>query len=199
MKASLQLKLSQHLALTPQLQQSIKLLQLSTADMNQELEKFLLENPLLEREDHESREADLAASDAAGDRLPEAASIGADSDQDYASGQLSATPGENESSERRELEFDGSEFGAIGGFESMGGSGAATNGDDDGDRLDRDEYGAAAESSISLQQHLLAQLGLMPLSMRDQQMAAFIIGHLDDDGYLAYELDEMVRMLAASG
>jgi RNA polymerase sigma-54 factor len=47
MKQSLQLKLSQQLTLTPQLQQSIKLLQLSTLDLNQEIEKFLQENPLL--------------------------------------------------------------------------------------------------------------------------------------------------------
>ena len=51
MKQSLQLKLSQHLTLTPQLQLSIKLLQLSTVDLNQELERYLLENPLLERVD----------------------------------------------------------------------------------------------------------------------------------------------------
>jgi len=51
MKQTLQLKLSQHLTLTPQLQQSIRLLQLSTLELNQELEKFLAENPLLERED----------------------------------------------------------------------------------------------------------------------------------------------------
>ena len=51
MKANLQLRLSQHLALTPQLQQSIRLLQLSTLDLNAELEKFLMENPLLEREE----------------------------------------------------------------------------------------------------------------------------------------------------
>ena len=51
MKPTLQLKLSQHLTLTPQLQQSIKLLQLSTLELNQEIERFLLENPMLERED----------------------------------------------------------------------------------------------------------------------------------------------------
>ena len=51
MKQALQLKLSQHLTLTPQLQQSIRLLQLSTTELNQELERFLMENPLLERED----------------------------------------------------------------------------------------------------------------------------------------------------
>jgi RNA polymerase sigma-54 factor len=51
MKQTLQLKLSQQLTLTPQLQQSIRLLQLSTLELNQELEKFLMENPLLELED----------------------------------------------------------------------------------------------------------------------------------------------------
>ena len=56
MKQSLQLKLSQQLTLTPQLQQSIKLLQLSTLDLNQEIEKFLQDNPLLERsEDFDAR------------------------------------------------------------------------------------------------------------------------------------------------
>ena len=53
MKHSLQLKLSQHLTLTPQLQQSIRLLQLSTIELNQELERYLAENPLLERADFE--------------------------------------------------------------------------------------------------------------------------------------------------
>lgn len=47
MKPSLQLKLSQHLALTPQLQQSIKLLQLSTLELEQELEKYLQETRYL--------------------------------------------------------------------------------------------------------------------------------------------------------
>jgi len=51
MKHSLQLKLSQHLTLTPQLQQSIRLLQLSTLELNQEIERFLQDNPLLERDE----------------------------------------------------------------------------------------------------------------------------------------------------
>ena len=63
MKPSLQLKLSQHLALTPQLQQSIRLLQLSTLELEQELEKFLQENPLLEREEEEYASAKPASSD----------------------------------------------------------------------------------------------------------------------------------------
>src|SRR6476661_7655417 len=51
MKQTLQLRTSQHLALTPQLQQSIRLLQLSTLELHQELEQILSENPLLERLD----------------------------------------------------------------------------------------------------------------------------------------------------
>jgi RNA polymerase sigma-54 factor len=53
MKPTLQFRLSQHLTLTPQLQQSIRLLQLSTVELNQEIERLLMENPILEREDAE--------------------------------------------------------------------------------------------------------------------------------------------------
>jgi RNA polymerase sigma-54 factor len=56
MKPSLQFRLSQHLTLTPQLQQSIRLLQLSTVELNQEIDRILMENPALEREDAEGGE-----------------------------------------------------------------------------------------------------------------------------------------------
>ena len=57
MKPSLQFRLSQHLTLTPQLQQSIRLLQLSTVELNQEIDRLLMENPALEREDVDEGEA----------------------------------------------------------------------------------------------------------------------------------------------
>src|SRR5260221_621288 len=57
MKPSLQFRLSQHLTLTPQLQQSIRLLQLSTVELNQEIDRILMDNPALEREDVEDGEA----------------------------------------------------------------------------------------------------------------------------------------------
>jgi RNA polymerase sigma-54 factor len=60
MKQSLQLKLSHQLALTPQLQQSIRLLQLSTQELNQEIGQMLQENPMLERAD----EAGMAGGEA---------------------------------------------------------------------------------------------------------------------------------------
>ena len=57
MKPALQLRLSQHLTLTPQLQQSIRLLQLSTVELNQEIEQALAENPILERDEGEAEGA----------------------------------------------------------------------------------------------------------------------------------------------
>ena len=74
MKPTLQLKLSQQLTLTPQLQQAIRLLQLSTLEMNQEVERFLLENPLLERE--ESHDEETAIPEA----VPEKETAAADAD-----------------------------------------------------------------------------------------------------------------------
>jgi RNA polymerase sigma-54 factor len=50
-KPTLQFRLSQHLALTPQLQQSIRLLQLSTLELHQEVEQMLEQNPFLELEE----------------------------------------------------------------------------------------------------------------------------------------------------
>src|SRR3954462_9299219 len=60
MKPSLQFRLSQHLTLTPQVQQSIRLLQLSTVELNQEIDRLLMENPALEREDADDTEAPAA-------------------------------------------------------------------------------------------------------------------------------------------
>jgi RNA polymerase sigma-54 factor len=60
MKPSLQFRLSQHLTLTPQLQQSIRLLQLSTVELNQEIDRLLMENPALEREEIEGEHEAVA-------------------------------------------------------------------------------------------------------------------------------------------
>ena len=62
MKPSLQVRLSQHLALTPQLQQSIRLLQLSTLELQQEIEQMLEQNPFLETDD-EALSYDTAAAE----------------------------------------------------------------------------------------------------------------------------------------
>src|SRR5512146_1359523 len=75
MKPSLQVRLSQHLALTPQLQQSIRLLQLSTLELHQEVEQMLEQNPFLEVEEDSPSpfEASLERASAAPEPLAERA------------------------------------------------------------------------------------------------------------------------------
>lgn len=69
MKQSLQLKLHQQLTLTPQLQQSIRLLQLSTLELSQEISQMLQDNPMLERLDGEDR-FDGPVGEVSGDHAP---------------------------------------------------------------------------------------------------------------------------------
>ena len=80
MKPTLQFRLSQHLTLTPQLQQSIRLLQLSTVELDQEIERLLAENPILEREEGESEAGAAQATRSA----PEAPPRAEDLPPDYA-------------------------------------------------------------------------------------------------------------------
>jgi RNA polymerase sigma-54 factor len=166
MKPTLQLKLSQHLTLTPQLQQSIKLLQLSTIELNQEIERFLLENPMLEREDFP---ADMGGSPPSGESSGEAPS------RDEA-------PAE----ERQEPVADFDEGG------DWASTGSSSPGRDEDDDADFQEFQAA---EISLRDHLDQQIALTPLSDRDRALARFIIEALDDDGYLTQHLEDLLPLL----
>src|SRR5882762_3731403 len=80
MKPTLQFRLSQHLALTPQLQQSIRLLQLSTLELHQEVEQMLEQNPFLEVEEDGATPfdapAERTAPTAERDELPDAPDAG---------------------------------------------------------------------------------------------------------------------------
>ena len=165
MKQTLQLKLSQHLALTPQLQQSIRLLQLSTLELNQEIDNFLQDNPLLEREDEPAPEAPLYA----------------------ASGDALQAP-----SEQPEGALPEPNFGDNGPADWLGESGPSSRDERNDDEPSYAEIQAAA---TSLRDHLGAQLAMMPLSERDRSLVRLLIEALDDDGYLAQSLEELAEML----
>jgi RNA polymerase sigma-54 factor len=169
MKPTLQLKLSQHLTLTPQLQQSIKLLQLSTLELNQELERFLLENPMLEREEGDGSDFVPAMEGSAPSSTPES----------------EAAPKTEET--RAEAEPAGFEEA---GEWSSAGSGSSNR--DDEDETDFQEFQAA---STSLADHLDQQVSLSPLSDRDRALVRFLIEALDDDGYLNQSLEELLPLL----
>ena len=169
MKHSLQLKLSQHLTLTPQLQQSIRLLQLSTVELNQELERYLAENPLLERADHSNTEEAPAPKHGEPGSQPEGATAG----------QEQASEGQEERSERMdEMSMGG------GGGEEMGGGGPRR--DDD-----REDFMQFAAAEVTLHDHLTEQLSLTSLTERDKRLAALVIGNLDEDGYLQQTLPDL--------
>ena len=165
MKPSLQVRLSQHLALTPQLQQSIRLLQLSTLELNQEIDNFLQDNPLLEREDEPAPEAPLYA----------------------ASGDALQAP-----SEQPEGALPEPNFGDNGPADWLGESGPSSRDERNDDEPSYAEIQAAA---TSLRDHLGAQLAMMPLSERDRSLVRLLIEALDDDGYLAQSLEELAEML----
>ena len=165
MKPSLQLKLSQHLALTPQLQQSIRLLQLSTLELEQELENYLLENPLLEREEEEYASPRTNSS--------EAETPNTESSQEN---EAPATPSSDE--EESWLGEESSYASAPGSFD-----------DDDNDHQD------IRAATTSLREHLSWQLGLMSISERDRTLVQCLIDALDDDGYLTQSLEELAESL----
>ncbi len=175
MKQTLQLKLSQHLTLTPQLQQSIRLLQLSTVELNQEMETFLQSNPLLERGDAEWE----------GDEAPPRSEARSNEDAaPQAEAPVESAPADNEPASPGLDDFED------GGWWSEGGRGGSHDDEDD----DSDYHQAAAEKP-TLREHLLWQLNLTSLSERDKQLTALLIDALDDDGYLTLPLDELLALL----
>ncbi len=166
MKQTLQLKLSQHLALTPQLQLSIRLLQLSTLELNQEIEQFLHENPLLERDEPEEGAAPFVP--AQGQAVQEQAAP--------AAAERNEASGFDESSEP-----------------SWGNDAPANHGPRDDDDSD---YADIQTAATSLRDHLGTQLALTPFSDRDRALVSFLIEALDDSGYLGQSLEDLVGVLA---
>ncbi|KAB2845353.1 MAG: RNA polymerase factor sigma-54 [Burkholderiales bacterium] len=167
MKPSLQLKLTQHLTLTPQLQQSIRLLQLSTVELNQEVERFLQENPLLERSEIE----DGPSPGFVRDRGPELVSS-----EPVAAAEREAPPPDTGAFDGEASLDSWSDYRV-----SRGGNGQ----DDD------ETFAPQQAASISLREHLEAQLSLMPLPARDRGLVRLLIDNLDDGGYLDIGFDEI--------
>jgi RNA polymerase sigma-54 factor len=172
MKHSLQLRLSQHLTLTPQLQQSIRLLQLSTLELNQELERILQENPLLERDD-EAREYPVTAVEPAASAT-DAASASTESPSS------DSAPGDGENAESENADFSALDDAPSSAYR---------------DEAEDGEHRQVAEDAPTLRVHLLAQLSLTNLPERDRRLVALLIDSLDDDGYLTQSLEELAAIL----
>ncbi|MFC5607097.1 RNA polymerase factor sigma-54 [Variovorax soli] len=205
MKQGLSLRVSQHLALTPQLQQSIRLLQLSTLELSQEVEQMLDENPFLERSADEAprEEFGLESEDAAGARDvrdEEAAGLalmnGADGVSTIASQDVEVTaadaPPESADAEP-DWEGDGTIDLAPDDSEWGGDAPPRTNNIDDDERSDATEL---ARSQESLQDFLHRQALGLRLSDVDSAALRFLIESLNEDGYLEDSLPALASGLA---
>jgi RNA polymerase sigma-54 factor len=167
MKHSLQLKLGQHLTLTPQLQQSIRLLQLSTLELNQELEQMLQDNPLLEREEEDDAAFDAEASAPAHTAEAESNSLETPQQADNAEAGPAATLDD----------ADWNDYGTAGG--------------DDEDN----DYVHGSVTGATLREHLLNQLIVSPLGTRDRTLVAALIDDLDDAGFVTQPLADIAEAL----
>jgi len=186
MKPSLQVRLSQHLALTPQLQQSIRLLQLSTLELHQEVEQMLEQNPFLEADEEAAPTFEAAPSaPAAPERNADTeGSDGGDDAPGVDNAEFGTTEREDWENGTERDDFDG-----IRETPSVS-TGASGSGDDDFEPQER------GEAAPSLQDHLRAQLVGMRLSPEDAAALHVLIESLDDDGYLADALEDIAERLA---
>lgn len=178
MKQNLQLKISQNLTLTPQLQQSIRLLQLSSQELSQELEVILQANPLLERD-----EKNVDGSDVVDSFMSSTSSTSATEQSTTKNNEDNAVPEEAPPQENFAEDF--TDFTGDGRWDD-----SRAVSDDDTDFTFQEAV------PLTLRDHLLGQLKLMPLSERDQILAMFLVDELNDDGYLDQPLDELAELLS---
>jgi len=183
MKQSIQLRLSQHLTMTPQLQQAIKLLQLSTLELQKEIQEALETNLMLEEGDENER---FAASERSDARLDQS--------------QIEAEPqhGEQDMAVDREIRAESNEmpndlpvdtqWNDV--FDSY--LPPTSHGSDD--NSDFDPF-AQQSRPQSLQDHLAWQLNLSRLNERDFMIAQTVIDSIDQAGYLRADVDELLASI----
>ena len=186
MKQTLQLKTSQHLALTPQLQQSIRLLQLSTLELHQEIEQVLSENPLLERLDDPLDRSVRLLADGAINSAPSSSQAGEAPAAQGSGEEGGSAPAENGSGEGGESGGDSAEGGGEGGEDwgEYGRSGSGGGEDEDG----RPQLEA---SPVTLREHLMEQVRLTCCAARDCALVELVVDALDDNGYLEEPLEDI--------
>lgn len=175
MKQSIQLRLGQHLTMTPQLQQAIRLLQLSSIELQVEVQQALESNLMLETEEEEdgsgqAEEGYLATPLNGASQTPENGSDDPADDRpqsDDTEGLLSDSQWEDD-------------------YDSGSNSKSGPN---------QDMPGYEGSTSETLREHLLWQMRLTPFSETDRAIAIAIIDSINDDGYLSCSLDDIISDL----
>lgn len=182
MKQALQLRLGQHLTMTPQLQQAIRLLQLSALDLSQEVQEALEANPLLEGEEefgqqqHKDEENQL------------------NTDQIQENREAQST---NDINNEREIQTDSSqltedlpvdsEWADVYDSYLPPSSGSSDSTDQD--------YLVQRSGATTLHDHLVWQMTLTPFTEQDVVIATSLIDSIDEDGYFKGDLSEILLSL----
>ncbi len=187
MKQSLELRLGQHLAITPQLQQAIRLLQLSSVELQQEIREALDNNPLLEEiDDNTAEPKGEIGLDLRGPGEPPngtgktVTAPGSDSGESTAD---SAAETETDGA----LSDEGAPDGEWGESQDLAGGGR-TRSDEDGASSDIDARNSMPQT---LRDHLLWQMHMTRFSESDRRIAETLIDAINDDGYLTCGLEEI--------
>jgi len=176
MKPTLQLKLNTGLTLTPQLQQSIRLLQLSTLELDQEITRLIQENPLLEldegidREEFKSEGQDISPTSP---DLPTATEI-AEIQENRENAEIQGDWPDEPLYSDQEFIFDTRGRG--------------------GDEDDQD-FSRLISKPVGLRDHLLSQISLEQCCERRKKIAGLLVDSLNDDGYLSQNLGELAELL----
>ena len=197
MKQSLQLKLGQHLTMTPQLQQAIRLLQLSTLDLQQEIQEALESNPMLEApEDNTSSNEESQNQEQTFESTPGTKKTEAEPDafsEDYSAQDTSTSTDEANADWQdnipENLPVD-TQWDDI--YQTApSGTGLAAPEDEE------QRFENRSGSGETLQSHLLWQLNLTPMTDRDTAIALTIIDAIEPSGLLTLSVDELFQGLSS--
>ncbi|HEX4870291.1 MAG TPA: RNA polymerase factor sigma-54 [Moraxellaceae bacterium] len=184
MKPTLQLQIGQQLTMTPQLQQAIRLLQLSTLELQAEIQEALDSNPMLEMADSDGEPAEKVD----------------DTPIDYAAAEEALAASGAEVPEEAPLDINASEAmpddlpvdSVWEDVFSSGGSGSAGgSGEDDDNPLE-----ARSAAPETLAQHLAWQLNLTPFTDLDRAIGMALLDAIDERGYLTADLTEILEAVA---
>ncbi len=194
MKQTLQFRLSQHLALTPQLQQSIRLLQLSTLELNQEIEQALTDNPLLERVD-DPMDGALRILPNGGLETPRSSESTREDSFDGKSSGDEPRAADEFSGADSERDHDGLDWeSGSGSMDGYSDSSGRKRGDEDSEES---SYLQVASVGISLREHLSSQLRSLNCSPRDRGLVTLLIDEVNADGYLQLEIEDLRGIVPA--
>jgi len=183
MQMKMQMKMSQQLIMTPQLQQAIKLLQLSRSELEELIEQTLIENPVLEEGIDMDTFPNKTEDSQETTETSDSPEVVTDTD-DF------ETARENEPNNKEQDEVDWQQY--IEQVEQFGGyQERRYNSVSDDEEYPSIEATAAQRESLA--DHLVWQLDMLELSPLEYKTGAYLIGNIDDDGFLVTSIRELLE------